>query len=110
MAPIGLDIETSYSLLSNARRRRLLALLGEARVWTVDALAREIAAREENAPVDRIELTLVHNHLPRLADYDVIEWDGRSGDVVRSDRYADLEPLLRTTADGEAISAETPSN
>ena len=109
MAPTGLDIETSYSLLSNARRRQLLALLGEARVWTVDALAREIAARDD-ATVDRIELTLVHNHLPRLADYDVIEWDGRSGDVVRSDRYADLEPLLERTADGEAVSAETPSN
>lgn len=108
MATAEFDPETAYSLLANPRRRQVLDRFRRSRVWTVDELAAEVAAVERDVAVDAVDddtherfaISLVHNHLPRLADHGVVEWDQRSGDAVRADRFEALEPFLVTTLEG----------
>lgn len=115
-API--DSSAACDLLSHPIRRRLLVLFSEASVWSITDLATEIAARERStsptdlssATIRRTQIELVHNHVPRLADYGVLEWDGRSGDVVRSDRYEELESIRQTALDSEEQSLVTISD
>ncbi|MEY7848744.1 hypothetical protein AB7C87_06015 [Natrarchaeobius sp. A-rgal3] len=93
-----LSRETVHSLLSDRRRRHLLSRLCETRRLTVSTLASELAEREraeaspEQLSVRReIEISLVHNHLPRLADYRVLEYTSHGDDIV-----------VRGTLDGES--------
>lgn len=107
-API--DTTTACSLLSDPIRRHVLALFRERRVWRVGDLAAAIVAQKQGRPpadvstedVERTQIELVHNHVPRLADHGILEWDSRSGDIVRSDRYEDLEPIDELTLDEDA--------
>ena len=91
-----------YTLLGESRRRYLLyQLMGEA-YGNIDDLALQIAAWERGTPTDAVSeeaqekvcISLVHAHLPRLADHNVVEYDLRSGDVVLADGVSALEPLL----------------
>lgn len=99
MAVEAFDPDTACSLLSNTRRRHLLACFQDSAVRPVAELAVEIAAREQEVPVsavdeairERVHISLVHNHIPRLVDHGVLEWDPRSGDVVRDDGFTALE-------------------
>lgn len=96
------EFDAIFSLLSDTRRRFLLYQLLETEYAAVDGLARRIAAVEQNSvvgvvdegTVDEVGLSLVHSHLPRLADYDILEFDTRSGDVVTTDAFESLRPFL----------------
>ena len=88
-----------YAALGHDRRHRVLAVLVE--VCTpidVRALARHVAAREaEVSPqsvrdkrVERVHVSLYHNHLPKLADVGLIEYDRQS---TVEDVTADVERL-----------------
>ncbi len=108
-----IDPDHAYALVSDPDRRHLLALFSKTPVWTIRALASELAARshrradeaadEPGAPspeaVRRKHVFLVHNHLPRLADHGIVEWDDRSGDVVRCDRFEHLESYLELASE-----------
>jgi hypothetical protein len=87
-----------FALLADTDRQYVLMELLETdgRV-TVGILADQLAARRRNhadeLERDRAELRLVHDHLPRLADHGVIEYDRERGIVVLADAAA-LEPYL----------------
>jgi hypothetical protein len=91
-----------FALVAHERRRYVLYLLEEEPVRTVEALAIRIEAWEREVPVAdvpeakrrEVETSLVHKHLPKLADSDVVNYDPRSGDVVLGERPTELEPLL----------------
>ncbi|ELY65950.1 DUF7344 domain-containing protein [Natronococcus jeotgali] len=80
----------TWRLLADPRRRYLLESLQPGAPTTLSALAEEIAARERGEPAGtidrtvrrRIEIALVHNHLPRLADRGVIAYDPTTDRVV----------------------------
>lgn len=82
--------ETAYRLLSDPDRRYLLSRLEPGEPTTVDELVRDIATRNRDASIDavdrtvvrRIEISLVHNHLPRLADHGVITYSPAEKIVV----------------------------
>ena len=109
MAP-PIDTSVACSLLSDPIRRQVLTLFRDRRVWPVEDLAAEIAARdrsrdpEDGDAVRRTQIELVHNHVPRLADYGILEWDSRSGDIVRSDRYEELESIREQAIERNAES------
>lgn len=96
------DRDAVYRLLSDERRRHLLSLLLDAEYATVEGLSRSLAAREEGttpravseAAIDRVGISLVHDHLPRLADHGLCEFDARNGDVVTTDGVDALRPLF----------------
>ncbi|MFP8952250.1 hypothetical protein ACLI4Z_04635 [Natrialbaceae archaeon A-arb3/5] len=104
-------MEAACSLLSESERRYLLYLLAENPGMNLEDLISQVAAWERGEPVttidtetrQRVYVSLVHNHLPRLADYDIIEYDLRSGDIVLAEGFDDIKPLLEQFRQTEEI-------
>ena len=71
-----------FSLLSDRRRRRAAAWIGEADEPV--ALASAVAGPEGGA--DRARVALAHNHLPKLEDAGVLEFDRERAVVAPGDR------------------------
>ncbi|WP_290813873.1 hypothetical protein [Halovivax sp.] len=116
--PHAVDPHAVYRLLSDEHRRHLLSRLLEAEYATVEGLSRTLAAREEGtAPravsegaIDRVGISLVHDHLPRLADHGLCEFDARSGDVVTTDAFEELRPQLEGALDIDGIADREPQS
>lgn len=95
-------MDAIYTLLGDRRRRYLLYLLAETDYAGVSDLAARIAAWEVGEatgtvpePTRRsVHVSLVHTHLPMLADHAVVDYDLRSGDVVLGEGFEEVEPLL----------------
>ena len=97
-------IDRVHTLLSDSRRRYLLYALSESGRHTVDELARRLLERERtgltNAGAgseskrERIVTELVHNHLPRLADHDVVDYCADRETVEPGIAFDDVEPFL----------------
>lgn len=113
-------VDRICKLLSNARRRQLLYLLGESEQWTVDTLARRLTAGEQETPVpavtesetEQVKATLVHNHLPRLAAHDVIEYDAEREAVTPGTRFDAIRSFVdhaRAVELGAGTPRRTPS-
>jgi hypothetical protein len=93
-------MEAACSLLAESERRFLLYQLADDRTANLEDLITQVAAWELDAGTidkdvrQRVYVSLVHNHLPRLADYDIIDYDLRSGDIVLAEGFEDIRPLL----------------
>lgn len=115
--PGDLDADEVHDLLRSGRRRRvvghLLAFVGEP--VPVDALATAVAREEHERPADgldaevreRVALTLVHSHLPRLEAAGVVVHDRQRGSVTATPRIEALEPHLAVGEAGPDGDAET---
>lgn len=96
------NIETAHQLLGNPRRRYLLYHLMDNGVGNLEELSLQIAAWEQDESVEdvseesreHVAISLVHNHLPRLADHGFADYDLRSGDIVLTDKFAEIEPFV----------------
>lgn len=73
--------------LSRRRRREVLYYLVEHELADLESVAGRIARRERGADPEAVRIDLVHNHLPKLADRGLIEYDPRNGTI----RLIDLE-------------------
>jgi hypothetical protein len=95
-------MEAACSLLSESERRFLLYQLADDSTVNLEDVVTQVAAWELDIRPDsidketrqRVYVSLVHNHLPRLEDYDIIEYDLRSGDIVLATGFDDIKPLL----------------
>ncbi|RQG91542.1 hypothetical protein EA462_06170 [Natrarchaeobius halalkaliphilus] len=104
-------MEAACSLLAESERRYLLYLLAEGRGSSLEDLVTQVAAWELEQPAatvdsegrQRIYAGLVHNHLPRLADYGIIEYDLRSDEIVLADGFDDIKPLLEQFRQTEEV-------
>ncbi|MCU4750825.1 hypothetical protein OB919_02320 [Halobacteria archaeon AArc-curdl1] len=104
--PTALDTDTLLGLLANWRRRHLLYALQSKRCLTVETLLSDVYGADQvedtrssadgEQPKREQRISLLHNHLPRLADKEIIEYDPRNQDVVRGSRFDSVEPLLDT--------------
>lgn len=96
-----LDVDSAFDLLSEARRRGVLYALDRNARTNVDTLAARISRWEaddgKTSTDDDVRTMLVHSHLPKLADADVVTYDHESGVVEATEKTAELEPLLRCT-------------
>lgn len=112
--------ETIHTLLSNRRRRYLLYHFLENDYGNVTEVALQIAAWEEDTSIadvsdelyQRIEISLAHNHLPRLADHDLIEYDARSGDIVVRDEYDHFRTVIeqKNLLEGTTLDSAAPES
>ena len=109
-----------HRLLASRCRRQLLQLLYEDDGGNIQELSARLASCERAGSAadsdeerrERIAISLIHNHLPRLADHGLVEYDQRSGDIVVTDRLDALEPVIQhlSDVDGEdAVPSEQPS-
>lgn len=90
----NLTFGDALSLLTDDRRRSILLDLfaGEPETeYTIDGMTDHNVAPDER---DRLHNTLVHAHLPKLDDADIIDWDRDSGTIRRGDHFEEIEPLL----------------
>ena len=99
------DVSRTLELLSHAHRRGVLYALQRGGRTTVDQLADRIAAwqRNDGASTARrdVQTMLVHSHLPKLAEANVVEYD-RSGDIVApGDEFDHLVDTLRRVVERE---------
>lgn len=77
-------LDALFGVLADSRRRHVLAVLdvNDAAVPLME-LAAQVAARETGSPpvelgisaVEPVTASLVHVHLPRLADAGLVDWD-----------------------------------
>ena len=102
MAGSQANADRIRSVLGTTRRRFALYYLLSNEYTDIDSLSVQIAAWEQGKSVtsvdeserQRVEISLHHNHLPRLAAHDIVEYDERSGDVVRSSEFDEVRPTV----------------
>jgi len=78
-----LELNHVQAALGHSRRRYLCYTLWEDTEWTLDDLARKVAAWENDIPEDevtdqqqeRVYLSLYHAHIPKLAEEGVLRFD-----------------------------------
>ncbi|WP_254530368.1 DUF7344 domain-containing protein [Natrinema gelatinilyticum] len=113
------DLDARYELLSESRRRYVLYYLFDNDHASIDRLASQVAAWEQNVSIESVSdeqrksivVGLLHNHLPRLEEHDVVTFDQRRGDVHRGRRFEALTSTVkRAREDDEIESAVSTSS
>lgn len=94
-----LSADTTFSLLADGQRRRVLAYLSEMQGETADVgdLAEHVADEVDRR---RALTALYHVHLPKLADAGVVEYDRRS-ETVRYTGDPSVEATLDAVSDAD---------
>ncbi|WP_339104823.1 ArsR family transcriptional regulator [Haloterrigena salinisoli] len=102
--------EECYDVLRHPRRLRILATLGARRTrLSLMELTTAIVENEDlDVPTGKarhdVRISLVHNHLPRLAEYGLVEFDAETGAELVDEppvHPADLVSLLDLCEDPE---------
>lgn len=89
----GARLDDFFRALADSRRRYALYYLREEERASLAETARQVAAWEHECPpddvsdetVENLKIDLYHNHLPRLRDATLLEYDQRSGMLVYRD-------------------------
>ena len=96
-----------FEVLSDSRRRVLFHSLQAADMpISVEELTTELVAWEAQRPVsdrsgderDTIEISLVHNHLPKMAEAGFVRYDDTQRTVTLADRTDEVRTHLETMA------------
>lgn len=100
----GLTIDDTFSVLSNRRRRKVLQFLkrDEGAAMTVRDLSELIAADENETTRNelnynerkRVYTSLHQNHLPKMADLGLIDYDRTAGEVKLREYFNRLSVWL----------------
>lgn len=105
-----LSPDVVFEILSSRRRRMVLFLLRERNgSATVNELAQQIAALENDVEVEnltsqqqkRVYVSLYQTHLPKLEQTGIIDYDVDAGAVALTDRVNEVDTYLTPTGDGE---------
>ncbi|ELY63813.1 DUF7344 domain-containing protein [Natrinema versiforme] len=105
------DLDTIYEHLSESRRRYVLYYFLESGHANVEEIALQISAWEQDVSIgsvsvdekEAVTLSLIHKHLPRLADHEIITYDQRSGDIVIGDNFDSVRPTVTRARESEQI-------
>jgi predicted transcriptional regulator len=101
-------IDRSCELLRSERRRRVIYTLRRSGPTSLSELADVVTTAGLADDRQRAVASLVHTHLPKLSDADVVEYDGTGEPVSLADGVECLEPFLAVAAEREA-ERERPS-
>ena len=97
----ALTTDTLFSLLAAADRRRVLSTLIDGPDRSVETLAQSIVGsqREQaNDAVERCCIQLHHNHLPKLANEQLVEYDSTESSVTLTATIEQVE-LIESVLD-----------
>jgi hypothetical protein len=101
---VGGSLSELFEILSHESRRRILMAVGQNNPQDEDDIILESAGDEQEVDVEILEhvkLQLQHQHLPKLADAGLIDWDSESGTITRGPRFDEIEPLLKLMHDDQ---------
>lgn len=96
-------LDRVFGVLSNRRRRQVIQYLRERDgTATVGELAEHIASEEDDTPIQqlsssdrkRVYVSLYQNHLPVIADANIVEYDKNRKTVRLGDGAEKLEPYI----------------
>ena len=95
-----------FGALAHQRRRYILYYLRDHEQTDIDDLARHIVGWEQDSPIAEVSATdveqvkpdLVHSHLPKLAEYGLIEYDPRSDTICYTIQPEFLEEAIKLAA------------
>lgn len=82
-----------FEVLSHGYRRCILRTLANPDRRTAEGIGAILRSEEEGEP-DILELELRHNHLPKLDDYGLVDWDPETETLARGPRFGEVEPFL----------------
>ena len=110
-----LELDYVYDALAHSRRRYLCYTLLEDTRWTVDELARKIAAWEHDRPEDeitdrqqlRVYLSLYHGHIPKLVDMGVVSFDDTTETITTAPNTSQVLLALEGVGASLDIDQET---
>jgi len=102
-------IDRSFDLLGSACRRRVIYALRADGPATVEELADAVVAAGVADERERIVASLTHAHLPKLDEFDVVEYAGPDAPVTLADGVELLEPFLRIAARRETNRDPNPA-
>ena len=90
-----LSVETVHELLADRQRRLVLVHLHETdkSTFPLSDLVGVLQVGEDEESKRRARIDLLHKHLPKLADYDIVEYD-RQDEAVRYRGDTQLETLF----------------
>ncbi|MWG33216.1 DUF7344 domain-containing protein [Halomarina oriensis] len=98
-----LALDDAFNILSNSRRRYILYYLyTRSEPATIDELAGQIAAWENEIPVDelddtarrRVYVSLYQTHLPKLDDFGIADYDRDDGTVTLTEGAEEIVRYL----------------
>ncbi len=112
--PPRLAEDQFYRALASRHRRHVLSYLLEAKEGTAEELATVLSGRKATTtgtmqtPADRSELLLEleHNHLPRLVDAGLIDYESHTGSVRLEPLHPRVEDIIRQSVEAE-LSADS---
>ncbi|GAA0661215.1 hypothetical protein GCM10009020_01700 [Natronoarchaeum mannanilyticum] len=102
--PLDHSLDDVFELLADERRRRATYALARSRtqITSLERLAdevvdREVARGDVTGPLHRreVEIALVHNHLPRLDEAGLVEYDHETGEIEKRGFEPGLVTFLR---------------
>ncbi|WP_049927472.1 DUF7344 domain-containing protein [Halopiger goleimassiliensis] len=116
-------VDRVYDLLSHRRRRRLLYLLLETDRRSVENVAHRLAVVESEDSTDaededarrRLAISLHHDHLPRLEEYGIIEYDVDRRTIAVADGFDEIRPFVERARASEGgilvtdVTGDTPT-
>lgn len=104
----SLEKSEIHDILRNDRRRRIIQYLRETdHIVTVNDLSERIASIESGeSPAPRnvrksVYVSLHQTHLPKLDEWDVIEYDDQSKEVVLQDTAQEVEVFMEVVPVGD---------
>ena len=105
----ALSLDAVYGILSESRRRYLLYYFLENDHANVEGVALQLAAWEADVSIDavtearkrRVTTSLLHSHLPKLEDHDIVEYDDRTGDVIVGEGFDEIRETVRRARESE---------
>lgn len=110
----GSDLNRFFEALADNRRRRILIHLQQNDTVSLQDLAGVLANQEgidhHSEEFKRLQVDLVHLHLPKLADYGLLAFDERTNIVSYESLPSAVEQILVLVADLEDTDGSNDSN
>lgn len=96
--PGTVDSEEALRLLAQPVRRRLLIELADDETDVISphsvGFDGDTGGDADRTDADHVTVQLYHNHLPRLANVGVVDWDREDGTVTAGPAFDEVEPFV----------------
>ncbi|WP_254538659.1 DUF7344 domain-containing protein [Halomarina litorea] len=94
--------EVFIAVAAEHRRAVIDVLLSDPAEYSLEKMAREVATRTngtsptevDEETLQRIQVRLLHHHLPHLDDQNILQFDVEAGTIEPDENVDEIDPLL----------------